>query len=353
MNSKKYRFVPDLSGHLSDDDAKAYISRFGFAVFGLGMASTLSANIIYMLIAPTVTAIDNLVLSTVVNYLLSFVALYVFGMPVFCAIAKVLPTIRPIKSKMPAADIFGGLCLSLTGMLVGNYISNIILIWLEAFFGIVTENPIASSIDPKDPIMVVLTVVFTVILAPILEELLFRKILCGKLLALGEGYAIVLSAAAFGLIHGNLYQFAYGFLLGMLFAFIYVKTGKLRYSIFFHMVINFLGAVVGPYIMSLMDTEAINSLLETSMSGGTVDMTDPVLIPLFIMGVYEMVLIALGVVGAIKLSRAKKSGLLTLEVGILPPQKKGRVGRVLCTVGVAASITYFTVMMLLSLLPTK
>jgi len=89
------------------------------------------------------------------------------------------------------------------------------------------------------------------------------------------------------------------------------------------------------------------------LAGNTVNMGDPALIPLFIMSIYELALIVLGVIGAIKLGRAKKAGKLTLESGILPPQKKGRVGRVLCTVGVAASITYFTALMLLSLLPPQ
>jgi hypothetical protein len=215
------------------------------------------------------------------------------------------------------------------------------------------ENSLNSLIDPRDPATVVVTVIFGVIMAPILEEIFFRKILCTKLLPLGEGYAILLSAAVFGLIHGNLYQFAYAFLVGLLFAFIYVKTGKLRYGIFFHMIINLLGLVVGPYIMSFMDVDAINALLETSMAGGTVDMSDPALIPLFATGAYELVMIVLGVIGALKLSRAKKEGRLTLESGILPPQKKGRVSRVLFTAGVAASIAYFTMIMLLSLIPPQ
>lgn len=352
MLDKNYRFSTDpATGCLSEENTKSYFSRIGFAIFGLGLGASVAASLIYMAVSAVPFFTQNGIVSVVVSYLVSLIAIYCVGLPIFKIIAKPLPSARPFKTAMTGKDLFGAVCVSLAAMMMGNYVSNIILIWLETFFGIVTENPLDALISPNDPAMIAVTMLFTVILAPILEELVFRKILCEKLLPLGEGYAILISAAAFGLIHGNFYQFAYGFLLGALFAFIYVKTGKLRYSIILHAIINFLGSVVGPFLFSFMDVDAINGLLEQVQQGNTVDMSDPVLIPLFVTGLYELVLIIVGAVGVYLFYKAKTRGLLSLDTGLLPPPKKGRAANLLCNVGVAAAITYFTVTMVLSLLP--
>ena len=55
---------------------------------------------------------------------------------------------------------------------------------------------------------------------------------------------MILSGVLFGLSHGNFYQFFYAFGLGVVFAYVYINTGKLRYTIIFHAIINFLGSIV-------------------------------------------------------------------------------------------------------------
>ena len=52
------------------------------------------------------------------------------------------------------------------------------------------------------------------------------------------------SALLFALYHANLEQFFYAFLLGLLLAYVYYRTGLLRVSVALHMVLNFFGAVM-------------------------------------------------------------------------------------------------------------
>ena len=54
---------------------------------------------------------------------------------------------------------------------------------------------------------------------------------------------IVFSALMFGLFHMNLYQFFYAFLLGLVFGYVYLRTRRLRYTVFMHMSINAIGGV--------------------------------------------------------------------------------------------------------------
>ena len=46
----------------------------------------------------------------------------------------------------------------------------------------------------------------------------------------------------------NLFQFFYAFLLGLMFGYVYTRTSKLRYSTAMHMIINFNGGVLAPWV---------------------------------------------------------------------------------------------------------
>ena len=65
----------------------------------------------------------------------------------------------------------------------------------------------------------------------------------------GEKLAVVTSAVIFGLFHGNLSQMFYAFTIGLVFGTVYLLSGKLRYTVVMHMLVNFLGSVVGPWVL--------------------------------------------------------------------------------------------------------
>jgi len=87
-----------------------------------------------------------------------------------------------------------------------------------------------------NPIVAFLSVV---IIAPIYEEVIFRRlILRGYLKHYSPVAAILLSAFIFGAIHMNMWQFVYGFLAGLIFGYIYYRTGSLVLCIFAHALNN-------------------------------------------------------------------------------------------------------------------
>ncbi len=99
------------------------------------------------------------------------------------------------------------------------------------------------------------------VLAPIFEEFLFRKLLLDRISAYGDGIAAFLSAFLFGVVHCNLYQFFYAFLLGLLFAYVYLHTERLRYGILLHAAFNFFFGFLPEWISSHI--EAYNPALIT------------------------------------------------------------------------------------------
>lgn len=85
-------------------------------------------------------------------------------------------------------------------------------------------------------------VIFSVLIPPVCEELLFRRLMLDRLRPLGDVSAVYLSALAFALYHNNLYQMLYAFVLGVFFAMLVLLTGSIRDTILLHMVVN--GATV-------------------------------------------------------------------------------------------------------------
>ncbi len=102
------------------------------------------------------------------------------------------------------------------------------------------------------------------ILAPIFEELLFRKVLVDRLSGYGETLAIVASGLMFGLFHGNFQQAVFAALIGGFFAYVYLRTGRIIYTILLHMCVNLTTSVgtvtIYKWFFSTMDDSVLDAL---------------------------------------------------------------------------------------------
>ncbi|MCC8141240.1 MAG: CPBP family intramembrane metalloprotease [Lachnospiraceae bacterium] len=95
-----------------------------------------------------------------------------------------------------------------------------------------------------------LVAVYTVILSPILEELVFRGLtLRYARRAFPFWIANIWQALLFGLVHMNLVQGIYAFIIGMILGYICYKGGGIRYTILIHIIFN----LIGVYFSSLID----------------------------------------------------------------------------------------------------
>lgn len=83
-----------------------------------------------------------------------------------------------------------------------------------------------------------LMIVATGIMGPIAEEITFRHFILQPNRRVSEKYAIIVSAISFGIMHGNIIQGTYTFLLGLLFAREDIKENNLLPSIIMHITIN-------------------------------------------------------------------------------------------------------------------
>lgn len=78
-----------------------------------------------------------------------------------------------------------------------------------------------------------------VVCAPVLEEILFRGLIfesCRE--RFGSGAAVLVSALLFGLVHGVPVQIINAFVVGLIFGYVYLRTGSLLSVILLHVVNN-------------------------------------------------------------------------------------------------------------------
>lgn len=178
--------------------------------------------------------------------LVSALPMYLIGFPVCWLIVKDMPTpCRPWKRKFTAGQLVVAFFVCISVMYIGNIIGTTLMAVVNGIQGKPLMNPVSEMIENLDTWVIFL---LTVVAAPIFEELLYRKLLIDRVAQYGDKTAIVLSGVLFGLSHGNFYQFFYAFGLGVIFAYIYLNTGRLRYTIGLHAIINFLGSIVALHV---------------------------------------------------------------------------------------------------------
>ncbi len=117
-----------------------------------------------------------------------------------------------------------------------------------------------------------ITFISVSIFAPFFEELLCRGIVMrGMMKKVGPMWAIVISAAFFALIHMNIWQAIPAFLMGLVFGYVYYKTGSLKLTMLMHFANNTMAFVVS-VIPSLKDAEYFSDILSPWAYGGVYGM---------------------------------------------------------------------------------
>jgi len=191
---------------------------------------------------------------------INVVIMYGIGLPLIMLLLKTVPDITPEKKKMSVGSFLLAIimCYSLV------YITNWIGMGITYVIGLIKGSPVQEQVQlVVTSLHPLLGVLYTAICAPIMEELVFRKLLINRTLRYGEGVSIILSGLMFGLFHGNLNQFVYTFVMGVFWGFIYVKTGRVLYTIIMHALMNFFGGVIAPLLLEFLTKSAVGVMEST------------------------------------------------------------------------------------------
>lgn len=273
------------------------------------------------------------------SLLVSMLPTYAIAFPLTSLLIHQVPGVQMKKHNMKPAQLLGAFAISYALM----YLSNLAGQFFTNIIGIIKGSPVDDAIADLVSELNPLTAFFVmVLLAPALEEWIFRKLLVDRTIRYGEGTAIFLSGLMFGLFHGNLNQFVYTFLVGAFWAFIYVKTGRLRYTIYLHMALNFMGSVG-----SLFFLDAISTLEGGSSAMNGFHFLLGMLLPLAIVIPYLIVVFGLVISGIVLLvTNWKRFRLIPAEL-FIPKEKRFSV--IFLNAGMILYVLFWIIQIILQL----
>ena len=236
---------------------------------------------------------------TSISYGLVVLAVDLLGFPFIWLLLRGIPKVKIEKHALTFAQWFTFLCMSEGLILIGSSIGNPIHTALTTPF---TGNSLDNATSLMQDANVVIRTLVVGIGAPVFEELIFRKVLIDRTIKYGEYVSIVLSGFMFGLLHGNFSQFFFAALIGMLFAYIYIRTGRVRYTIYLHAAINLSSALV------------LQTLLQGILQSRADDMSTLSIICAVLAIAWAGGVIAIGIIGIVKLVKSLKRKKLSLNM---------------------------------------
>ncbi len=224
-------------------------------------------------------------------WLVTFVPMYVLAVPLGLLVIRKVPATPREKKPLGAGHFAAIAIIAVFVMYASNLLGTLLLSLLQSASGAASANPLETFTTGEYPLLQALVMV---ILAPLIEEYVFRKQLIDRMSVYGERLAVVTSALMFGLFHGNLSQFFYAFALGLVLGYVYLKTGRLSFSVSIHMFINFLGGVLAPWLIGRVDPEALENL-DPANTAAILELGNQ-LLPLMAYGLVILVLCVAGFV---------------------------------------------------------
>lgn len=135
-----------------------------------------------------------------------------------------LRPVHTVPRQMSGGRCFFLLCVMLSAQLVYSLWGTAWEVVLQLFG---KTNIFTADQDAVTTTNTIWMFLYSAIAAPIGEEIIYRGVVLRSFLPFGKVFAIISSAALFGVMHGDLYQFCFAFLTGLVLGYV-----ACEYSIF-------------------------------------------------------------------------------------------------------------------------
>ena len=285
---------------IAEKSAKRKFSRIWLSLFlyiAIAYLVSLSIEILIIILAPTEEALISIYSNPFVSAALGVLPMYLVGLPILFLTLRGMETRKRKPINISAKEFFALFLVSVALMQFGAYISQVLSGAYSAAFGYEIQNS-TSEIIESWPLWLVFSL--AVIIGPLVEEFIFRRLFIDRLSIFGDKTAIIVSSVAFSLHHGNLFQFFSSALFGLVLGYIYVKTNKLRFSFLMHALINFLGSIIPISLTPLLDEL---TLLENALQSGAAIDTGRYYLCLSVTLIYSIAMLTMMIIGATILFR--------------------------------------------------
>lgn len=144
------------------------------------------------------------------------------------------------------------MCVGITAF--ANIVTNILTSLFNSF-GIPVSAPDIET--PKGILGFIVTFIAIAITPALVEELAMRGVVMGSLKRYGKGFAIGVSAIIFGMMHGNLSQLPFAFILGLAIGFAVIKTDSIWTGVIIHFINNAISVIIDALFSKTESTQVI------------------------------------------------------------------------------------------------
>ena len=234
---------------------------------------------------------DNVIESELISSLLSFISsivMYTVATLIIYLFLRKLPTLKEEpKKKMKLSEFLGWAC-SMRGVamvlsLVGVLLFIILVLAIRGPSSIMELLTKSNPLLQLDSFDMVMNLVLISVVAPIMEEIMFRRLFLDALRPFGDLVAILYSGLAFGLLHMNVQQITYACGLGIMLGYVMTKTNNLLCCIGLHATLNASTAVLLPLLENVSDLDNIAKLLPIGCAIGLLIVVSIIGLVLFFM----------------------------------------------------------------------
>lgn len=241
-NNYNYNFVNNTPNKKSKSLLKATSNKIGGALILLSVlfyGVSFGLAIIFALLNIDFYSDDT------IYYLMSgIVSILGMMLPAVLLISTIKePIANLIKvKKVPLVKLTTLVFAGLSICMVANLAVNLLNINLSAL-GI--DNTVEFHEEACDVLGIIVNIFVVAITPALVEEFLFRGAILGSLRKFGDSFAILASATLFGLCHGNFVQIPFAFIVGLVLAFVTVRSGSIIPAIIIHLLNNFYSVILG------------------------------------------------------------------------------------------------------------
>lgn len=216
-------------------------------MFAIMQLWILPVVIIAQLIGFPYDSVVNLLENEYLNFGLHVVlSSFCFTVP-FIVLAKVRKTtiselvpLGPAKKGTALPFFFFGISICSLANIFTSYSTNF-LNEILSLFGL--RYDFSSPDGEKGILLFILAFLSTAVVPGLVEEFGCRGVMFGLLKEHSEGFAIIVTAVLFGVIHGNFVQIPFAFMVGLALAVIRLKTGTLWVAIAVHFCNNLVSVI--------------------------------------------------------------------------------------------------------------
>ena len=161
-------------------------------------------------------------------YMIMYIGIYVFALLVPAVVVSFLfkkrffplSPAKPVRFEVAFLSILGAVGLCMLSNIINSYLITI-------FTEVGLEVPEAPQTMEQTIPSLALNLFTMAVLPALLEEIIYRGYILRTLRPYGNLFAVLVSSALFSLMHGNLRQIPFAFIVGLVLGYLYVVTDNI------------------------------------------------------------------------------------------------------------------------------